>query len=1262
MAKREWTQAQQAAINTRDRTLLVSAAAGSGKTATLTERIVRSILDPQEKGDISRMLVVTFTRAAAAELRTRIGHALNAAIAAEGRTPHLVRQSLLLPGAHISTIDSFCIDLVRANAVRLGLSPSFRIADGAEDLLLMNSTMNAVIEDCYDGNADFCTAEEFCALVDCLGGTKGDRRLAELLLALYDKTQAFVRSTGAIRDIAAELAASAPRPLFETPWGASLAARAGRTLDSFIHRYEGVLPLLAADPNTAEKYLPAFETELSDMRLLRAALSRGYGEARTVCLNFTKATLKGLREKTEQSEAAKHLKAEFGAFRKKLLTATFAYTEEEVGEVFTALSEKVDLLGRVLEGFSRRVWEEKRRRGVCSFNDVSHSALRLLCDETGAPTPLAKELGEDFDAVYVDEYQDVNEVQHALFAAIAKPRGRFMVGDIKQSIYGFRGAQPEIFASIRRAFPPLQEGVDSQNASLSLSKNFRSYSTILQFANLIFGRLMEGVGENIGYREEEDALVPGRETPADPPRITVALFEKKKPSKEETNCLQMDNGPVEESNDAEGTLAENTQEEEISEEIDAEARYVARKIKEELASRKRIGDREIRPGDIAVLVRYKASGERFAKALAAEGIRAETASKKGFFVNAEILLALALLNTIDNPHRDVYLAGVLRSPLYGFTADDLVTIRRTADASEEHKDCSLYEALCLYNVSTPDFEKGKRFLGELASFRRMAEGQPVHRLIWHLYRETGLLSIAGADKDGSPAARRANLMLLYDYARRFEASSYHGLYNFIAYINEAISREKSIDEGNAQSARTDTVRIMTVHQSKGLEYPICFLSDCGREGARGVDGIPFHSRLGCAVQLRDPSGFGRIRNPVYDAITAAISEAETEEEMRVLYVALTRPRDSLYVTATVKDAEKLLDTAARRGRVMGAEEAYACRSFADMILTAGAGDDSYDLVFPEDETASPAAASAIAADGAGELCEDAVRDIEALLQERFSYAYPHRHLTTLPSKMSVSRLYPTALDEGEEETPTVPTLTPSDTPTVSDDLAASARLARDETGELRLLDPERDGEAARKAPVPRFMGGVAQDTAARAGTATHLFMQFCDFARLARTDAESELARLLEDRFLSPEDAALVRMEEIRAFADSALLTALLGGGRLYREMRFHVRLPAAAFTADPTKKEAYADETVLVQGVMDGVLLREDGSLWLFDYKTDRLTDYEKRHRAAAEEKLRDRHRLQLSYYAEACRAIFGRTPDRVMIYSLPLGDTVEVDVAPVI
>ncbi len=1267
---REWTPAQAAAIATRDRTLLVSAAAGSGKTATLTERIIKTLTDPVQKGDISRMLVVTFTRSAAAELRARISAALNEAMAQGGHSPHLSRQLLLLPGAHISTIDSFCLDLVRANAAQIGLSPAFRLADPAEDRLLLHSAMNRLIEDCYEGTVDFCNGDSFCPLVDCLTGSRGDGELSDILLSLYDKTQGFARGHYVIADMADTLLAATEKTPFETPWGAYLCDRAKKTGDAWIGRYTEINARLAADPNTAVAYLPAFEADLSDLRVFRRALEEGYAAAREALLAFRKPGLKSLRadKKTADAAEAQEMRTEFYSALKKLRERSFSYTEEEWRATLPALAEKVGLIGRILAVFGDRVWEEKRRRGICSFNDLSHGALRLLMDENGNPTPLAAEIGRDFDAVYVDEYQDVNEVQHRLFELIATPRARFMVGDIKQSIYGFRGAQPEIFARIRQSFPTLEEADgDAPAASLSLAKNFRSLPPVLAFTNLIFGRLMEGVGAHIDYREEEDKLIPGRAVEGEAPRVTVALFDKNGAQGTEAETESLYNDEATEQEPAAENGASNTP--------DAEAAYVAKTIRDLLAGGKMIGNRPICPGDIAILLRRGAPGERFAKALAEYGIRAETASKRGFFLNPEILLALSLLNVIDNPRRDVYLAGLLRSPLYGFTMDDLINIRRAADASPDDRGCSLYEALCLYNVSNPDFEKGHRFLEALATYRRMAEGQPVDRLIWQLYRETGLLSLAGADKSGSPAARRANLMLLYDYARRFEASSYHGLYNFIAYINEAIERGQSIEEGHPQSERMDTVRIMTIHQSKGLEFPVCFLCDCGAGFMKrdAQSALLFDRTLGCGLKLGDKTGLAHIRNPIYHAISESILASSVEEEMRILYVALTRPRDRLYVTATMRHPHRAVEKAASRRSPLGAAEAYACGSYADMILAAAAGDPSFDLLFPgEGEAEEGGRVSQAHVNEAEDNAQTTpstaeVEEAAHTLADRFSYVYPHQHLTALPGKMSVSRLYPTVLDESEADVPPVPRVPPES----GNVLQVGTRvLQADEislSNVLHLQDFDRDEDAAQgKAGsatgyLPRFMGGE-RDAAARAGTATHLFMQFCDFTYLRQNGAAAELARLTEARFLSAEDTALVRLCEIEAFVRSSLLSALMGNGRLYRELRFHARMPAAAFTADPRKQAAYQDETVLVQGVMDGVLLRPDGEIWLFDYKTDRLTAEEKRDPALAAEKLCARHGSQLSYYAEACRQIFGRSPDRVMIYSLPLGDTVDVPVEDII
>ncbi len=1222
---RSWTAAQASAIETRDRTLLVSAAAGSGKTATLTERIIRTLTDPQNPGDISRMLVVTFTRAAAAELRTRISLALQAAMVESGHSPHLSRQLLLLPGAHISTIDSFCLDLVRGNAVTLGLSPAFRLADPAEVLLLQHSVLDRLIEDAYAGEIACCNGDVFCRVVDCLTGGRGDGDLPDMLLSLYNKTEGFAQGHRVITNIAEKLRLPFAEP-FDTPWGGYLRDRTVAGIDAYVARYRTAIHDLETDPAGSVKYLPVFKGEYTGLLALRAAMNAGYSAARDALFSFPKGNLKGIAtdQKTDVTVNAAAMRTDMFKDFAKWGERRFAYTAEEWGETLPQLGEAVGLIGRLLGEFSDRLWEEKKRRCILSFSDLSHAALRLLSYEDGTPTPLAAEIGRDFDAVYIDEYQDVNEVQHRLFELLSGPRSRFMVGDIKQSIYGFRGAQPEIFSAIRHAFPPLGTPGDDPAASVSLSQNFRSQPPVLAFANLVFGRLMQGVGEHIGYREAEDALIPGR--PADPcaPRVTVALFEKEP---EPDNTLPAD----ETGEEAEDGLPQKEENETTVEA--AEAAYVARKIYEILQSGREINGRAVRPGDFAILTRRGAPGEQFEQALAAYGIRAETASRRGFFMNPEVLLTLSLLNVVDNPRRDIYLAGLLRSPLFGFSMDDLIALRREAETDGESAGCSLYEALCRYNINHPEFEKGHGFLERLARYRRMAEGQPVDRLIWYLYRETGLLSLAGTDKSGSPATRRANLMLLYDYARRFEAASYRGLYNFIAYINEAIERGQSIDGGSERSERTDTVRIMTIHQSKGLEFPICFLSDCGagfmKRDATGK--LLFDRTLGAALCLRDESGFARIGNPVYYAVSDAMLCAGIEEEMRVLYVALTRPREELYVTATLKHVYKEVERAATYTAPLGASDAYSCRHFADMVLRAAAADTSFDLVFPAQEEAPDIPLL---------ICEDApvetvanepaeIADAAAVLSRRFAYEYPYRHRTDLPNKLSVSHLYPTVLDGAEE---------------VLDAPGTSV--------------PDTDAPLQGVAYLPRFMGGEGENKAARAGTATHLFMQFCDFARLRDGGAETELARLVEARFLTQEDADLVRLREIQLFADSRFLSDLLGGGHLYRELRFHARLPAAAFTANTDRKEAYRGETVLVQGVMDGVLLRPDGALWLFDYKTDRLTREEKNNPNLAKEKLAARHALQLSYYALACRDIFGRLPDRVLIYSLPLGDVLDIPV----
>lgn len=1257
--KRTWTAQQTAAIRERNKTLLVSAAAGSGKTATLTERVIRSLTDPEHPGDISRMLIVTFTRAAAAELRTRIAAALTEEMHRTRHTAHLSRQMLLLSGAPICTIDSFCLDIVRKNAARIGLSPAFRPSDPAENELLLHDCMERLLEDCYAGtvrpdlppDAD-PSAPSFEDLFDLLLGRRQSDRLPEFLLRLYSGMTGHVDFPDTILHAAERMRAQIGLPFEKTPWGDFLLRRACGNWRMQLARYEELLSGLAENEIARNAYLPAFEEDAAMLRRLIALSDGGrYAELRDALRDAVtgKQKLKAIKteNQSELTERAKKLREDL--YKKEITPPAgrcFGYSEEEWQAFLPREAAYISLLGQLMRHFHRRVMEEKKKRNLYSFDDVTRAALSLLCEEDGSPTPLAREIAADYDYVYVDEYQDVNEVQHRIFAALSTERNRFMVGDVKQSIYAFRGAQPAIFASARQAYPSLSDD-DAPAASLSLSENFRSEKNVLDFVNLVYGGMMDAIGAGIGYVPATDDLVPGRAPSPDAPPVCVRLFSGHVAG-------EAPEGDDEDAPDDE--RADEMAAPDDGQPIGAEEAFVAQEIRRLVREGKRTDGAPLRPGDIAILTRTGSGGGRFARALAALGIRTESGARPGFFMNPEVMLAVSLLNVIDNPRRDVHLSGVLRSPLYGFTLDDLVRIRME-NGRIAPREGSLYEALCAYMEKDPTFEKGARFLSALSDFRRAAEGQPVDRLIAHIYRESGLLTLSGEDgSDTTPAARRENLMMLYDYARRFESSSFHGLYSFIAYLNEVLAKDQTIEESHALSDRSDAVRLLTIHQSKGLEYPVVFVCDAGHGFNRrdAQDTLLFCDTLGPAVMLRDESGFARLRNPLYEAVSAQIRDSALEEATRVLYVALTRPRERLYVTGTVPDPAATLERAEQHGRFFSAAAVYDCHHYMDMILATAekaGGTDRFDFQVilgndtPEsrpvcrETDGSAGKAPSTPADEQGKKTA-ASPELTACLFHRFGYGYPDRYLTELPSKLSVSALYPTVLDGTETE-------------------YEMLRTGPDETADEEPNTPDMEApvcrETQKQRTLPRFLGG-ARNTAAQAGTATHLFMQFCDFGRLRDNGAAAELSRLVEQHFIDPADGELVRLPEVEAFRRSDFFRLLLQPDvRLFRELRFHVRMPAAAFTEDAARRGALADASLLVQGVMDGVALLPDGTLLLFDYKTDRLTAAEKRDPAAAARKLIARHGAQLGYYAAACRDIFGRVPDRVALYALALGDAVE-------
>ncbi|MBR2907537.1 MAG: helicase-exonuclease AddAB subunit AddA [Clostridia bacterium] len=1181
--EKKWTPAQKAAIDTRGQTLLVSAAAGAGKTAALTERIIRRVTDPKAPADVTRMLIVTFTRAAASELRERISAALSNALALNPTSTHLSRQIIRLSEAKICTIDSFFLDVVRSNFSALGLPPKFRMADKSELTILKLSIMNDLIEEYYRKGSDYGH------FFDHFSSVRSDRELASVFLSLYESLQKHPQGIDFLQANADALRSGAGNDFFASTLGRVSKESTEALIEAAITAYTGALEACEKDEAMRSAYAPHFAEDLSYCRvLLEAVRASHYDEARELIHGYEPKKLTSIKRgcSTPESEFYKALRGDFNTKLKALRKTAFLLHSTDIARAMADSAEVSGMLADLLRDYDARIGAEKLRRAICDFDDIRRYTYDLLVSKDGTPTPLARSYSDRFDEIYIDEYQDVDSIQDLIFRSIAKPNNRFMVGDIKQSIYGFRGANPGVFASYRTSFPAhgSEEAKDSDTCAIYMSNNFRCDPPVIRFVNLVCGNLFSVCGGGLAYRKEDD-LIASKELPegvvSPPVEVVILSSEERREKKDEIDP---------------SLLAENP-----------EAAYIVQRIRALLKDGKKADGKQILPREIAVLARSKGTLLKISKELDRAGIPSCISAEEEFFENPEVLLLLCLLNTIDNPRRDVYLTGTLRSPLYGFTLDDLIAIRRSEDES-----LSLYDALLSFkakNADTALSEKCSLFLSELETYRSLARTLPVDRLIRQVFANPRL-TVGGGLSAILPARR--HLLRLYEYARKFEAGAFRGLYQFVSYVERLIEEDAKMELPTAD--RDDAVKLMTVHKSKGLEFPICFLANAGKRFnlSDSSDTLLIEEELGVAMKLSDDSGFGRINTPMRDAIATRIAEKAIEEEMRVLYVALTRAREQLIVTTSPLSYPSLEKTIDARAAAPSRYSVMEGRSYIEWILYALAvtkteAPDVIRTSIVQDLYIRPTEPETAEAIAAPTLSEARVQEYMELFRERFSFVYPHESLSRLPAKLSVSALSPTVLDGTDE-------------------------------------------------PEERFRSG--NDLAAKRGTATHCFLQFCDFKKGAKDGSERELARLTEARFLSPDTAQLCRVEELDAFFRSEFFASLSGAKKIYREQRFNIFLPAVNFTGDETFSVALGDEKILVQGVIDLFFIDTDDRMILCDYKTDRLSEKEKASDKLLALTMKKRHGEQLTYYALALKELMGRFPDRVMVYATAAGRAVEIDV----
>ena len=1152
----KFTPSQIKAISYTGSDILISAGAGSGKTATLTERIIRKILGGS---DITKMLVVTFTKEAANELKSRITAKLASELKNDPSNAHLRSQIVKMSSANISTIHSFCLSIIRPNFDKLSIDSDFRIGEENEIQTIMKETMSEVIDSFYESGTP---SEDFLIVYDCYSQLSSEEALSEKLLSLYEKlssTSLFLDSL-LIND-------KFDGDFFESTFGQVLLNDLKDFCNHFKKPYNDIIEEILSNVGTP-KFLNAFTYDLSFLERLENALNEPrYMTIKEIIDSYKALPLNGIKDSAIDVLFAKLIRDKFkktivDKYQKRL----FVSDSDSIKASFLQNNRICLAIYNILSCFHREFAKKKSALGICDFNDIERFAHTLLIDEkTNKPTDLAKEISMEFDEIYVDEYQDTNSVQDSIFSAISR-NNRFMVGDIKQSIYRFRSAEPEIFSSYRSSFEDITTSEPKTNSgkTIFMSDNFRCDESVIKTTNAVSDYMFLN-SSGIPY-EKQDHLG----------------FKK-----------ILDEGSVGQSCEIR-VLDRSLIEEDCEEKHEAlQARYVAARIQKMINEESLPNGKKITPSDIAILLRKGKHKSYYIDALNELGIAAEYIDKVNFFEKPHVLLLLSLLNIVDNPYKDTYLAGALFSPVFDFTFDDLVKIKAQAE-----KDTPLYTALLNYQGDEKIALKIKAFKDKLSLMQENAKRLNAYEAISYVMSESGLLSSASR-------TQRKDLIKLYNQARVYEKNSFKGLYRFLLYIEEIRSSSSN------ETVFTDPyncVRIMSIHTSKGLEFEICFL--CNTETGITIQDttapIIFERHLGIAGFVGNVGSLVKYNTLLRKCAALAIDRATKEEEMRILYVAMTRARSKLIITAAISNVTDELQEIKLLSKYTTPHYLYTQKSLIEYVLN------TFYMPTPyvDFQIVDPNTLSEISSAANNDVCEENEEEIliyQNELRNRFDFKYEFDYLNKLPSKLTVSKLKPNILDETEND-------------------------------EIEIDKPLES--------LPKFLEDKEEISAAQRGTATHVFMQFCNFENLYKNGYQSELVRLLESSFITESDASLINSKHIEKFAKSDLLLEMLGSKQLYREFRFNVMLPATGLSSDPR----ITSQSVLVQGVIDAVFENEKGELVLVDYKTDRVSEENYK------QELISRHKSQLEYYKKAVELMFERPVSRVMLYSVPLAKTVEL------
>ena len=1217
-----WTKEQEQAIYKKDSNILVAAAAGSGKTAVLVERIINKIIN--EKIDIDRLLVVTFTNAAASEMRERILNSIYKIIDGddvkdEATINHLQRQITLLNKANICTIDSFCLDVIKNNFFEIEISPNFRIADTAEIDLLKQEVLEKIFEEKYE-NHD----KDFEKLIKTYTSYRDDTPLKDMILKIYTYIESNPFPLKWLNEQIEKFNIKDVKQDFSnTEWGKILLENMKEELEDCIKKLKAEERRLSFE-SELDQYERVINSDISQLEMVYGNLEnwdKAYSLINNVeflkwpvsrkITNPEKDRAKALRDKVTK---------DFKAKRTKIFTANSEDANNDLIEMYEILSK----LENLIVNFDKEFSKNKRDRNIVDFSDVEHLALKILVKIEGdqeVPSEIAKKYQEKFIEIAIDEYQDSNLVQEYILTSISNGKNIFMVGDVKQSIYKFRQAMPDLFLSKYKNYS--ENETNENGLKIKLFKNFRSRKNVLDFTNLIFENIM---GQKIGEIEytEEEYLNLG------------ANFEESK----EKLVTEVDILDVSEESNLDEEIEEPDEEFERIEDIELEAKFVAQKIRNLIDSKFQVYDnkkgifRDIRFKDIVILLRStKNKANVFEKELTSQNINVYSDTSQEYLESYEIQVIMDLLKIIDNPYQDIPLVHVMLSCIGMFTEDDLLEIR-LCDQNDD-----FYMAMLKSRLSVREDLKEKIdiFLNKVEDFRDKNKYMDLDELIWNIYEETGFLNYVGLMPNGN--IRVANLKMLFERAKQYESASFKGLFNFINFIERIKMGSGDLGAAKLIGENEDVVRIMSIHKSKGLEFPVVFLS-CTGSGFNMMDlnnDILLHQKIGIGVKYIDYDKQIKYDTISKLALREKLLEENLSEEMRILYVALTRAKEKIYVTGIKKDFEKnkekmsdFVDIYKKENGKINPILIKKYKNYIDWILlvymynfentkeimkvnTLKRREILKDLKTEEEEKID-----------IFKLLEENsknVTDEEILeLKNKLIFEYKFKGLSDIPTKESVTNI-------------------------VHKNVGKEVNLIKKEEHLEAQEDFEEENEIT--FPKPKFLIGTEEEkiTSAKRGTLIHLCMKNLQFEREYNLDDVKELINDLEARkIITDKEKESINPWVILKFTKSNIWKELKEAKEYHKEEPFYINIPANEVM------ESALDENILVQGIIDLYYVTKDDELVLLDYKTDFINEGE-------EKILIDRHKPQLMLYKRALESGINKKVDKIYIYSTKLGKEILIE-----